>query len=296
MNAPNMRVLIFGISGMLGHKLYQRLGGRFDVLGTLRTGFQSVARFGVFDPDTVIENVDVFDLDSVRRAIEQARPDCVINAVGVIKQLPSAKDVIKTLTINSIFPHRLSELSREFGFRLITISTDCVFDGAKGNYSESDPPDARDLYGMSKLLGETNADNALTIRTSIIGRELDTSHSIVEWFLSNRGGCVNGYTTAIYTGFPTVVMADILADLVARHPDMHGVWHVASDPITKFDLLALVNKYYDAKVRIEPSNEVALDRSLDPSRFRAATGFSPPSWEEMIALMAADSTPYDHWH
>ncbi|CAN5382224.1 NAD(P)-dependent oxidoreductase [soil metagenome] len=290
-----MRVLIFGVNGMLGHKLYQRFGANFDVYGTIRSSFESVERYGIFERERVIENVDAAKFDSVRKAIELVRPDVVVNAIGIIKQLPSSKDVIQTLSINSIFPNQLAELSAEFGFRLITISTDCVFSGAKGNYSESDTPDARDLYGMSKLLGEPRNHGALTIRTSIIGRELSTGHSIVEWFLSNRGGNVKGFEQAIYTGFPSIVLADIILRVITDQPDVQGVWHISSDPISKLDLLRLINEKFNARVEIEPSTELAIDRSLDSTKYRELSGFKPALWEEMVARMAADPTPYESW-
>lgn len=290
-----MRVLIIGGNGMLGHKLVQILGETFDVQATIRGKFFEIERFGIFDRNRIIESVDANDMNSLKRAIEIARPDVVINAVGAIKQLPASNDVIRSLTVNSIFPHRLAEFSREYGFRLILISTDCVFDGKKGTYTEGDIADARDIYGMSKILGEiTNAD-PLTIRTSIIGRELLTKNSIVEWFLSNRGGRVKGYTNAIYTGFPSEVLAEILAGLITHHPDLAGLYHISSGPITKFHLLELLNQYFEADVNIEPSDEVAIDRSLDSSKFRAATGFEPAGWEDMIAQMANSHKPYDLW-
>ena len=290
-----MRVLIFGVNGMLGHKLYQRLGSRFDVYGTIRKDFDAVAKFGIFEKDRIIGNIDGFSSESLRRAIDEVKPDFVINAIGVIKQIPTSKDVIHALTLNSILPQRLAEFANEDGFRLITISTDCVFDGVKGNYSEAETPDARDLYGLSKLLGEINSPNALTIRTSIIGRELETGHSIVEWFLGNRGGRVKGYTRAIYTGFPTIVMAGIIADIIAERPELHGVWHVSSDPITKFDLLTMLNKQFDTGVEIEPSDEVVIDRSLNSTNFRELTGFMPISWEGLVDMIATDPTPYGSW-
>ena len=243
----------------------------------------------------ILENVDVSDLDSSRAAIEKIKPDVVINAVGVVKQRPESEDVIKTLSINSLFPQRLAELSREYNFRLITVSTDCVFSGDKGNYSEDDLADARDLYGISKLLGEVKDDNCLTIRTSIIGRELASAHSLVEWFLSNRGNAVKGYLNAIYSGFPTIVLAEIISDIITNHAGLNGVYHVSSDPINKFDLLGLLNKYYQADVVIEPFEDFVIDRSLDSSAFRKATGFSPLGWEHMIEQMASDPTPYETW-
>jgi dTDP-4-dehydrorhamnose reductase len=290
-----MKVLVFGGNGMLGHKLVQQFQAKFDVWATVRGRAADFSDFGLLDTERIIDSVEVEDVDSVRRALEIAKPEVVINAVGIIKQLPSSKDVIKTLEINSIFPNRLAELSREFGFRLICISTDCVFNGEKGNYTEESVPDAYDLYGKSKNLGEVNAENCLTLRTSIIGRELGTSHSLVDWFLSNEGGKVRGFVNAIYSGFPTIVFADIIASLITDNPALQGLYHVSSEPINKFDLLQLIKKYYRANIEVEPFEDFRIDRSLDSTRFRNKTGFEPLEWEEMIRMMAADPTPYDKW-
>lgn len=280
---------------MLGHKLYQRLSDGFEVFATIRGPFESVERFGIFQRNSTIENIDLFDDSEVRRAVESVRPDVLINAAGVIKQRPTSKDVVTTLSINSILPHRLAALGQEHGFRTIVISTDCVFSGAKGNYSETDEPDARDLYGISKGLGELTGDNCLTLRTSIIGRELQTGHGLVEWFLSNRGGSVKGFTRAIYSGFPTVVFADIISNLLVNFPQLSGIYHVSSDPIDKCTLLELVNAAFDAKVQIEPDDTFVIDRSLDSSKFRHETSFEPLAWDKMIELMASDAKPYSNF-
>jgi dTDP-4-dehydrorhamnose reductase len=290
-----MRILVFGGKGMLGHKLVQTLGEKLEVWATLHGDFSEVERFGIFDRNRTIESVDVADTGAVCRAIEDVKPDVVINAVGIIKQLPAAKDADQALSINSVFPHRLAALAAKYGFRLITISTDCVFSGDRGAYSETDIPDARDLYGISKLLGEVGGVQCLTLRTSIIGRELGTGHSVVEWFLKNRGKSVNGYVNAIYTGFPTAVLARIILDLILEHPVLHGIYHVSSEPISKFDLLNLLNSHFAADARIARFEDYVVNRSLDSTRFRSATGFEPAGWEQMIGQMAADPTPYQEW-
>ena len=289
------RILVIGGTGMLGHKLVQQLSDRFDIYTTIRGDFSTVERFGIFDEAKTISQTRLEDECSVRHAIGRSKPDVVINAAGIIKQLPASSDVIATLTINSILPRRLYQLSAEHGYRLILISTDCVFSGQKGNYTESDEPDAKDLYGRSKLLGEVIADRCLTIRTSFIGRELETSHGLVEWFLSNRGKKVKGFARAIYSGFPTVVFADIMANLLVEHPDLDGLYHISSDPIDKCRLLSLVSREYKANIGLDPDESLVIDRSLDSTRFRTATGFAPPPWEEMVGQMAADPTPYDEW-
>ncbi len=281
-----------GGSGMLGHKLIQTWQDKFDLWTTVRTKYGEYEKYGIFNREKTIENINIENIVSVEKAINELKPDVIVNAVGIIKQLPTAKNVIKTLTGNSIFPHQLLEISDHIGSRLITISTDCVFSGTKGQYTESDVADALDLYGKSKFLGEVTADNCLTIRTSIIGRELNSSHGLVEWFLSNEEKSLKGFSRAFFSGFPTIVFADILADLIENHPKLHGLFHVSSDPISKYDLLKLVINAYRVNVEIEPFDDFEIDRTLDSTKFREATGFTPDSWREMIERMAEDDILY----
>lgn len=290
-----MRILVIGGSGMLGHKLVQEWKDKFDVWTTLKGDVEDYRRFGIFDQEKTLGKVDVETFETVEKAVEIVKPDVIFNAVGIIKQLESSKNVIKTLTINSIFPHRLAEIAGKFNSRLINISTDCVFDGKKGNYSEADISNATDVYGKSKNLGEVTGENCLTLRTSIIGRELQTNHSLVEWFLSNRGSKIRGYVNAVYSGFPTIVLADIIADLIENHQNLSGLYQVSAEPIDKYELLKLINEAYEADVEIEPFEDFYIDRSLDSTKFRQETGFQPASWREMIKQMADDRTPYDEW-
>ena len=288
-----MKVLVLGGSGMLGHKLVQRWQDEFDVWTTLRGAVSDYERFAIFDRSKTIEGISVLDIRAVESVVLEVKPDVIFNAVGVVKQLPTAKNAVITLLINSVLPHQLQEIAGEVGARVIQISTDCVFEGTRGNYGESDRPDAVDLYGKSKHLGELTDDRCLTIRTSIIGRELATAHGLVGWLLGNRGRRVKGYANAIFSGFPTIVLADIISSLIRDHADLSGLYHVSSDPINKFDLLNLIKEHYKIDVEIERFEDYRIDRSLDSSRFRAATGFSPMPWPDMIGRMAADSTPYD---
>jgi dTDP-4-dehydrorhamnose reductase len=290
-----MRVLILGGAGMLGHKLWQVFQARFDTWVTVRSSYSFYARYGLFDPERMISSVDVFAFDTVIRAMAAVRPDVVINAIGVIKQLPAAKDPIISLTVNSMFPHRLAVLCQAAHVRLIHISTDCVFSGGKGMYTENEVSDAEDLYGRSKFLGEVSGPNCLTLRTSIIGRELGTTSGLVEWFLSSRNGRVQGYSRAIYSGFPTLALAQIIVDLLEQHPDLSGLYHVSSEPIDKYNLLCLLRETYQVPIEIDPFPGVCIDRSLDSSRFQAATNFAPLPWLEMVQAMVEDPTPYDEW-
>lgn len=290
-----MKVLIIGAGGMLGHKLGQVFSSRFETFATLRTQLNEPIFSELLNKAQIYEKIDVENIESVKNIIEKIQPDVIINAVGIIKQLPSAKNVIRTLAINSIFPHQLAEIAEENAARLICISTDCVFSGKKGNYSETDIPDAEDLYGKSKNLGEVTDGNCLTVRTSIIGREIGTKHSLVEWFLSNEGSKVKGFKNAVFSGFPAQILAEILADIIEYQPNLRGLFHVSSEPIIKYDLLGLIKKYYAANIEIELDENFAIDRSLDSTKFRTETNFQPQSWEKMIEKMANDETHYAEW-
>jgi dTDP-4-dehydrorhamnose reductase len=289
-----MRVLILGGNGMLGHKLVQVLGREFETYTTIRREFAAVERFGIFEKDRTLTKVDVTSQLQLIEAIEQVRPNVLINCVGIIKQIASTPE--RMVQVNTLLPRKLAELSATYGFRLISMSTDCVFSGNKGNAVETDTPDADDDYGRTKAHGEVVQGNCLTLRSSIIGRELDTQHSLIEWFLSKRGQTISGFTRAIYSGFPTVIFAEILVSLIKKHPDLSGLFHISSDPINKFDLLSLANPAYNANITIAPDDSLVIDRSLDSTKFREATGFQPPSWSKMIERMAADETPYELFH
>lgn len=290
-----MRVLILGTTGMLGHKLWQLYRDNFDTWAVARASYGEVASYGLFDPERWLGGVEISDFDAIVRSVASVKPDAIVNCIGIIKQLPTAKDPIVSLSVNSLLPHRLANLCQVAGARLVHISTDCVFSGRRGMYSEADVSDAEDLYGRTKFLGEVSAQNCVTLRTSIIGRELKTTSGLVEWFLSNRGGTVRGYTGAIYTGFTTSALAHIIADVLEHHPDLSGLYQVSSEPINKYDLLCLMRDEFDLQIKVEPDAQVQIDRSLDSTRFRVSTGFTPPSWEEMVQEMASDSASYDSW-
>ncbi len=287
-----MKILIIGGSGMLGHKLVEVLQKKHDVGAAVRGKFEEYSGCGIFEKERVFENIDVEDFAAVKRIIRAFHPQVVINAVGVIKQLPSAKDAVKTIRLNALFPHQLAEVTQELGMRLITVGTDCVFDGEKGNYTEADAPNALDLYGRSKSLGETTGANCLTLRTSIIGRELKTAHSLVEWFLSNQGKTVKGFTNAVFSGFPTVVFSEIIEKIIVNYPDLSGLYQAASQPINKYELLKLIRDAYRADIEIERFDDFTIDRSLDASKLKAATSIEIPDWRTMIKRMAEDNAVY----
>lgn len=283
---------------MLGHKVWQVLNERFETYATFREANGLWTRLPMYaeaDRSCVLGNVNALNFDSVVRAMARVRPDVVINCIGIVKQLKEAIDPIVSLSLNSLFPHRLADLCAAVGARMFHVSTDCVFSGRKGNYSEDDAPDAEDLYGRSKLLGEVDRPDCLTIRTSIFGRDLFKRSGLLEWFLSNRGGKVKGYRNSIYTGFPTQVLARIMGDIITDYPELSGIYQIASQPISKYELLVKLREAMGLDIEIEPHDDPLCDRSLSAKRFVAATGYRTPHWDEMLAELAADPTPYDEW-
>lgn len=280
-----MRILILGASGMLGHAMLRTLsaGGEHQVFGTLRS--DGARRF--FDEEhqqQLISGIDAEDQDALVRVFSRVRPDVVVNCIGLVKQLADAEDPLVALPVNALLPHRLARLCALANARLVHVSTDCVFSGRKGLYLETDEPDAQDVYGRSKLLGEVNYPNAVTLRTSIIGRELNSHHGLVEWFLS-RTGSVRGYTRAIFSGLPTCELSRVVRDYVLASPKLHGVYHVAAAPIAKYDLLQLVNRQYNKNISLEENADLVIDRSLDAERFNSTVGYNPPSWPDLVAMM-----------
>jgi dTDP-4-dehydrorhamnose reductase len=258
----------------------------------VRSSTEAFAGHPVLAQELLLGNVSVENFDSIMRAIALAKPQYVVNCIGIVKQQLAAKDPLPSISVNALFPHRLAQVCQAAGIRLIHISTDCVFSGRKGNYLETDVADAEDLYGRTKLLGEVGGEGCLTLRTSIIGREFTTSYGLIDWFLSQEGKSIRGYKKAIFSGFTTNALAEIITQIITQHSDLQGIWHVAAEPINKFELLSLVKEIYRLNIQIEPDEVFLCDRSLNSDRFRQATGFVPPSWQDMIEQMYQDPTPY----
>lgn len=278
-----MRVLVLGVTGMLGSAVFTILSQdpKLDVYGTVRTS-KLLNRLKNINYDKILKNTDVENIDSLIEVFSIVKPNIVINCIGLIKQLSDANDPLKALPINSILPHRLAKLCTVSGARLVHYSTDCVFSGKKGNYKEEDTPDCYDLYGKSKQIGEVNYENSITLRTSVIGHELSSSNSLVDWFLSQEKE-VKGFRKAIFSGLTTVEHAKVLRNLVIPNTKLHGLYHLAVNPIDKYSLLRMVSDIYKKDIKIIPSDDLVIDRSLDASRFYKATGYNAPNWETLIA-------------
>lgn len=288
-----MSVLVLGAGGMLGHKLVQVLGDSASVWGTVRSDQLAGPAAAVLPADRTLTGVRAEAPETIARALDVSGATAVVNAIGIVKQADAAREAVPSIQVNALFPHQLAELCAARGTRLVHVSTDCVFSGARGGYVEDDLPDARDLYGRSKLLGEVDRPGALTLRTSIVGRELTGAQGLFEWFLGQRGQRVRGFSHAVFSGLTTIALAELIARLLVEQPDLHGLWHVSAAPIDKLTLLRLLDEAVGAEVGIDPDERLVIDRSLDSSRFRAATGLEPPSWTSMLAALAADPTPYD---
>jgi dTDP-4-dehydrorhamnose reductase len=273
---------------MLGHKLYQIATEQgYETFGAMRQPLLSFSRFGIFNSNQIYDCVDVRQDSDIKRVAIRTRPDIIVNCAGLVK--PRATDELETISINALFPHKLARLCSLTGCKLLQISTDCVFSGAQGHYTEESVPDPIDLYGRTKLLGEVRYDNHVTIRTSMIGRELGTKRNLIEWFLTQRGE-VRGFTHAVFSGLTTSALSRVILKLAST--DVTDLIHVASEPISKYDLLRIVkNAFHLDEITIVPSDEEKTDRSLLAPRL-SALGIQVPSMNTMVEEMASENEVY----
>lgn len=287
MGMKKQKVLILGVTGMLGHTLYKMMFEKnkdFDVHGTTRNSYGLEKYFSEAECRSIQSGVDADNFDTLRNAITSVNPDIIINCIGIIKQLPIAHDPLTAITINAQLPHKIAHLAKKVGARLIHISTDCIFNGAKGNYTEEDSSNAEDLYGRTKFLGEVTYPHCITLRTSIIGHELKTEFSLIDWFMSQEDE-INGFTKAIYSGFPTYEMVNIITNYVIPNHKLSGLYHVSSEAISKYDLLTIMKDVYKKDIKINPYADFILDRSLNSDKFQKHTGYKAPSWQTMLSNM-----------
>ena len=288
MTDSRKRLLVLGANGMLGNAVLRWFANDpgYAVVGSVRRA-ETIRSLAERAPAaSFVGGVDACDLPALRRLFADVQPQVVINCVGVVKQLAGAGAPAVAIPINALLPHRLAKLSQACGARLVHISTDCVFSGVRGGYAEQDLPDADDLYGRSKLMGEVDYENAVTLRTSIIGHELDTSHALLGWFLAQEGS-VSGFSNAIFSALPTVELARVIQQFVLPNEGLRGTYHVAGPAISKHDLLHVVARAYGRSNPIVAEPLPVLDRSLNGARFEAVTGYVPPAWDDMVAHMHA---------
>jgi dTDP-4-dehydrorhamnose reductase len=282
-----VKVLVLGGDGMLGHELFLALRGRHETRVTLRQPLAAYAANGLFDSSNAFADIDVRMGGRLEDVVRQFRPQAVVNCIGIVKQRPESEDAIVSIEVNSLMPHRLALACRAVGARVVHLSTDCVFSGERGRYSETDRPDPLDLYGRSKLMGEITGEGALTLRTSMIGRGLYRKISLVDWLVAQKGR-VQGYRNAVFSGLTTREMSRVMTLVLEKHPHASGLYHLSAEPIDKCTLLTKLRARLGLKVDIEPVDEPRIDRSLDSTRFRRVFGYAPPAWDAMLDELAQD--------
>ena len=280
------RILILGASGMLGSALLRYFSERSDyvVYATIRSDNSTLDPLVETRSFNLIRGFEAGNFEKLVSVFEESQPQIVINCIGIVKQLPISQDAASSIAVNSLFPHYLAKLCKSKESRLIHVSTDCVFSGKTGSYTEADIPDARDMYGLSKFMGEVTYANTLTLRTSIIGHELNSSRSLVDWFLAQEGE-VKGFRRAIFSGLPTIEIARVIDAYVIPHKHLCGLYHLSANAINKYELLKIIKEVYGKQINIIPDDTVAIDRSLDSSRFINETGYSPKSWPYLVRSM-----------
>tara|TARA_B100001287_G_C22666876_1_gene523260 strand:+ start:1135 stop:2010 length:876 start_codon:yes stop_codon:yes gene_type:complete len=279
-----MKILILGCNGMLGHKLFTYLQREadFKVVGFCRKLSIKLIPYG----ENIVDGMDFLDFESLLSAIDKFSPELIINCAGVIKQKDEGISAIDEIKINSLLPHMIANYCDQKSIRLIHFSTDCVFSGRKGNYSENDQSDCYDFYGKTKFLGEIDSSNHLTIRTSIIGHELDSEFSLLSWFLKQKS--IKGYKKAVFSGVPTIFLAKFLKKYLIPNNHINGIKHLSASPIDKFSLLKKINKAYSANIEIEPDDSLKIDRSLNSTLLMKQLDAKIPPWDDLIDLMYTD--------
>lgn len=289
-----MRILILGGSGLIGHKLLQKLTHRFDdVHATLRGDAGRFEWTGLFDGPNIHENFNARDHEAVEQRLNGINPDVVLNCIGITKRRPEVNNPLNAISVNSLFPHWLARWAGERGKRVIHFSTDCVFDGAEGNYSEDSPTTGTDAYGQTKALGEIRYDHTLTIRSSFVGQELAVHSELLDWFLQQRGKTIKGFTDAWYSGISTIEMARIVGDIIEHHPDLNGLYQLSTaEPVSKYELLCLARESYDLEVEIIPDDSLSVRPTLDGTRLRREIGYTVPSWPQMMQGLASERDLY----
>ena len=289
-----MSVLVLGATGLIGNRLVRTLKKDFEVFGTTRKPKLS-KKFTdqMLEASHWLLNSSPTDFSVLEREVRSLKPNIIVNCLGVIKSKLSMFDVEESISVNALFPHQLSKLCRNNGIRLIQLSTDCVFSGDKGNYVESDVPNPVDIYGRTKSLGELVNDHDLTIRTSFVGREIDSFTNLFEWAIRNKNSRIVGYPRAIYSGLTTLALANVIRDVIHNQQNLVGLWHVSSESISKYQLLSLLNSVLSLNIDIEIDETFVCNRSLNSDAFRNKTTMTVPSWTEMLDDFAKDQDWYD---
>lgn len=289
-----MRILVLGGTGLIGNRLTRQLRQNADVYASTRTSLVEMPMLeNILEPNKWIFGLDATDFQFLESEIKRLKPDVIVNCLGVVKHQINPKNAEATILLNSVLPWRLSGIAEKYDFKLIHLSTDCVFSGETGNYKESSSPDAVDLYGRSKILGELNNAHVLTIRTSFVGREIKTFANLFEWVQRCQTTRITGYKRAIYSGLTTQAISEVIEKLIFDFSALTGLWHVSSEPISKYDLICMLNNSLNLKLDIESSEEFFCDRSLDSTAFASKTSLAIPNWITMVERYVLEQEWYE---
>lgn len=282
-----MKILIFGANGMIGHQMWYKLNKEFpgSVYGTVRKEASFYEKFKIFNTDYLIPNLDITDFVKVLKVLDEVKPDVILNCIGITLRKPEIKNPELCQEVNSLFPQRLGRWAAQHQKRLIHFSTDCVFGGGDGMYTEDSIPDAKDVYGKTKFLGEVLGSHSLTLRCPIIGREIEGKTELIEWFLQQRNKAIKGYSKAIYSGITSAEMARQIILIIRKYPNLTGLYQISSEPISKYDLLVLLNEISALNATIHKDESYSTNKSLDSKKYRQLTGYNPPSWSSMLREM-----------
>lgn len=288
-----MRILILGISGLIGHKLFQELSEDFEVFGTLHKSKRQYGDIHLFSGQNAIENINVSEFEILKGVLYAINPDVILNCVGITKRKSEINDACKVLTINSVFPHRLANWAEINQKRVIHFSTDCVFNGEIGNYKETSLTNAEDVYGKTKALGEIDYKHTLTIRSSFIGQELFEKTELLDWFLSQNGNQIKGFRKTLYSGVSTIIMARVVKNIILNYPNLFGLYQLAPEkPISKYDLLCIAKEAFNVNVEIIPEDEQIHLPTLDGSKLRNEINLIIPTWHEMMNELSSQRSYY----
>jgi dTDP-4-dehydrorhamnose reductase len=288
-----MRILILGVSGLIGHKLLQELSSNFEVFGTLHKSKVQYGNLSLFSGNNIIENIDVAEFEILKDVLYAVNPDVILNCVGITKRKIIVNNPLNALIINSVFPHQLANWAKINHKRVIHFSTDCVFDGRIGNYNELSLTTAEDTYGRTKALGEINYDHSLTIRSSFIGQELFDRTELLDWFLAQNGKQIKGFKNTFYSGVSTIFMARVITNIISNFPDLSGLYQLAPEKsISKYELLNIAQKAFNVNIEIIPDEEHVHRPTLDASKLKNEINLIIPSWKEMMQELASDRIFY----
>ena len=265
-----MKILVLGANGMLGHVVTRHfLDIGYEVLETSR----DKGDINYFDVSK--------DISAIQKVLKRIKPKVVINCIGILNKNAEENHDLAVM-VNSYLPHYLDKISDEFDFKLIHISTDCVFDGKKGEYCENSQKDSTSFYGQSKALGEVKNDKNLTLRTSIIGPDTNPNGiGLFQWFM-NQETQTNGFNKVIWTGVTTIELAKCIDKAIKNN--LVGLKHVVNgDTIDKLSLLKLIKKHFKKDIKIIPKSDYVVNKSLKKSD---EFDFDIPTYDQMIKDMA----------